>query len=91
MIKLAKSTECWTPQSSHGDTFFSTYLVARVLVFHPFIYNFSIVLQCSVCPATKHGTPHFSLPPTPFNSIHAELQCFTTLSTKHPPDAFLHP
>ena len=32
MIKLAMITECWTPQSSHRDTFFSTYLVSVELI-----------------------------------------------------------
>ena len=30
MINSAMITECWTPQSSHRDTFFSIYLVVPV-------------------------------------------------------------
>ena len=30
IIKLAMITECWTPQSSHRDTFFSIYLVLLI-------------------------------------------------------------
>ena len=32
MIKLAMITECWTPQSSHRDTFFSIYLVSVIII-----------------------------------------------------------
>ena len=31
MIKSAMITECWTPQSSHRDTFFSIYLVLYLI------------------------------------------------------------
>ena len=31
MIMLAMITECWTPQSSHRDTFFSIYLVYIII------------------------------------------------------------
>ena len=50
MIKLAMITECWTPQSSHRDTFFSIYLVIK-----PFGYKVMTFLQPTIVVSTTIG------------------------------------
>ena len=37
-------TECWTPQSSHRDTFFSIYLVCLKIIYHLIIINLLLFL-----------------------------------------------
>ena len=48
------STECWTPQSSHRDTFFSIYLVVIGLSY--VCAHTNMAVAC----IQKHAVPHYN-------------------------------
>ena len=54
MIKSAMITECWTPQSSHRDTFFSIYLVTIIMILKIFVgdSNQALMVEESVVDAS---------------------------------------
>ena len=77
MINSAMITECWTPQSSHRDTFFSIYLVKSIL---PSIHatKFRVKFnRMGLRQAISHPSVCPSVRPSIHPSIHPSIQYFT--------------